>query len=320
MRTSEKNLVIAIVGPTATGKSNAAIELAALINGAIISADSMLVYKHMDIGTAKPTMEQRKTVEHYLIDIAEPSEEFSVARYQQLAREKIGEIKSKSKIPIIVGGTGLYIRAALDSFTLPPKDASESVRSKLELRAKNEGINKLYEELLRLDPEAEKIIDSQNERRIIRALEVIELTGQPFSSNRKAYEEKKSIYDTKYFGLNLPREKLYDRINQRVDLMVKNGLAEETKALMKLGFENSITAKQALGYKEILEFIYNRSTLSDSIEKIKQRTRNYAKRQITWFKADPRINWIEIENKTTMQVAEEIYKKLKTRSVQEKNE
>jgi tRNA dimethylallyltransferase len=311
-KNSAKDTVVAIVGPTATGKSEVAIELARLVDGEIVSADSMLVYKHMDIGTAKPSLEQRKQTKHYLIDIVKPNEAFDAAIYQNLARGAIEDIFSRNKTPILVGGTGLYVRAAVDNLEMPPRDRSGAIRKELELRYKAEGADALYDELLKKDPAAAKIIDKNNKRRLIRALEIIELTGKPFTENRKQWEKREHFFKAKFFGLIIPRENLYDKINERVGFMIEKGLVEETEELLAYGFAESRTAKQALGYKEILDYINGKCSLRESVEAIKKRTRNYAKRQMTWFKADPRIIWVNVFNKSAKEVAVNIFKQIQS--------
>ncbi len=305
----QKEQLIAIVGPTGAGKSIVAVELAKKLNGEIVSADSMQIYKGMDIGTAKLNQEEGKGIKHHLLDIVEPSKDFSVAEYQKIARQIISKINKEGKLPILVGGSGLYVRSVIDKFEFPGGTLSSPIRKELLERAKKDP-NSLYEELLRLDPEAAKKIPASNQRRIIRALEVIKTTGKPFTAYQKEWEKRESIYNLKIYGLDLPREKLYTRINERVDNMMKSGLLVEVESLLaKEGL--SLTARQALGYKEITAYLSGEMTLEEAIETIKKRTRNFAKRQLTWFKQDYRIRWIKVDEKGATEIADEIEQNLK---------
>lgn len=307
---SNKEIMVGIVGPTATGKSRIAINLAKHIDGEIISADSMLTYKYLQIGVAKPSEQDLKEVTHYLIDVRMPWESFSVAQYQQLASEALTRILNKGKTPIICGGTGLYIRAFTEDFKFPELNQDIRYKKLLELRAETDGVDSLYYELIKKDPESAKFININNKRRIIRALEAIKATGKPFSSFRKEWDERKSKFNLKLFGLELPRDILYDRINKRVDDMVKNGLVEEVKLLTDRGMMRG-TAYQAIGYRQIADYIKGNIDLKNAIDEIKQKTRNYAKRQFTWFKSDPRIKWIDVSEKTDNQVVSFILSDIK---------
>ena len=302
---------MAIVGPTATGKSAVGVELAKRIGGEIISADSMQIYKGMNIGTAKITLDEMDGVAHYLTDIVEPSEPFSVAQYQKLARQIIDELAMNGKIPVLVGGTGLYIRSVIDKLNFPSGDISSKIRRKLEMRAQEESPAALYEELIKKDPAAAEIVHPNNVRRIIRALEVIELTGRPFSEFHREWKTRESLYDLEMFGLTMDREKLHERINRRVDSMFKAGLLDEVEGLVAQGYESFLTSQQAIGYKELIGFLKGEISLEEAIETIKTRTRQYAKRQLTWFRADPRVKWIDITGKSTAEIAGEIMAQLK---------
>ncbi len=305
----QKEQLIVIVGPTGAGKSIVAVELAKRLNGEIVSADSMQIYKGIDIGTAKLNQEERKGIKHHLLDIVEPSKDFSVAEYQKIARQIISKINKEGKLPILVGGSGLYVRSVIDKFEFPGGTLSSPIRKELQERAKKD-LNSLYEELLRLDPEADKKIRASNQRRIIRALEVIKTTGKPFTAYQKEWEKRESIYNLKIYGLDLPREKLYTRINERVDNMIKSGLLVEVESLLvKKGL--SLTARQALGCKEIAAYLDGEMTLEETVETIKKRTRNFAKRQLTWFKQDYRIMWIKVDEKGATEIADEIEQNLK---------
>ncbi|MEW5706076.1 MAG: tRNA (adenosine(37)-N6)-dimethylallyltransferase MiaA [Actinomycetota bacterium] len=308
-----KRKLIAIVGPTATGKSNVAIELAKRIDGEIISADSMQIYKGMDIGTAKVTPDEMNGIPHHLIDIISPAEPFSVAEYQKLARRIIDEISERGKIPILVGGTGLYVRSVIDKLEFPSGEISSKVRRQLEQRAKLEGSEVLYKELIEKDPKAAEIVHPNNVRRIIRALEIIELTGKPFSYYHSEWKSRESIYDLAIFGLTMDRKLLYERIDRRVDKMIEAGLIDEVKELQSKGYEKFLTSQQAIGYKELIRYLKGESSLEEAIDIIKSRTRQYAKRQLTWFRADPRIKWIDVTRKTPAEVADEIINELKKR-------
>ncbi|MBE0446707.1 MAG: tRNA (adenosine(37)-N6)-dimethylallyltransferase MiaA [Actinobacteria bacterium] len=306
-----KTKLVAIVGPTGVGKSDVAIELATQIGGEVISADSMQVYKGMDIGTAKVTPDEIGGVPHHLIDIIDPAEPFSVAEYQKMARQTIDKITMRGKIPVLVGGTGLYIRATIDKLEFPAGDISSEVRKRLEQRARDEGPAELYKELVEKDPAAAGIVHPNNTRRIIRALEVIELTGRPFSDVHRSWKERKSIYNLAMFGLIMDREKLRKRINQRVDLMIEAGLLDEVKALVSAGYEGFLTSQQAIGYKELIGYLKGEISLEEATDAIKAYTRQYAKRQLTWFRADPRVKWIDVTDKSVDAVVEEILTELK---------
>lgn len=289
--------VIVICGPTASGKSDISIQIAKKFNAEIISADSMQIYKHMDIGTAKLKPENRQGIKHHLIDIVDIKKPFSVAEYQKIARQKIEEISSKGKMPLIVGGTGLYIRAVIDDLRFPAGKIEDETRNRLEEELNKKGIDYLYEKIITIDPDAVSFIDKDNPRRIIRALEVQELTGKPFSSYRQDFSKIKQIYPAILIGLEVERATLYDKINLRVENMFKEGFLDETKKLIKLSLKDSLVSMQAIGYKEIIDYIDGRIGLIEAKENIKKRTRRYAKRQFTWFKKDPRIKWVNSKNK-----------------------
>lgn len=304
------NKVVVIVGPTASGKSAVAIELAKLINAEVISADSMQVYRGMDIGTAKVTEREAQGVPHHLIDIVDPTEPFSVAEYQRLARQAIEDISTRGKLPIVAGGTGLYIRAVIDKFEFPEGDVVSPVREELQERARLEGAEVLYQELINKDPEAAKIVHPKNVRRVIRALEAIELTGRPFSEFHREWQKRESIYNVRMFGLNMDRQLLYERINRRVDQMIESGLLSEAQKLVDAGYEKFLTSQQAIGYKELIGYLNGEMTLDEAVDLLKTRTRQYAKRQLTWFKADPRIEWLDVTGSSASEVAQQIRDKL----------
>lgn len=283
--------MLVIVGATAVGKSRAAFCLAQFLDTEIITADSMQIYKGMDIGTDKPKQGEREAVRHHLVDEVDVSKEYSVATYQKRARSIISDINEQDKLPILVGGTGLYVRAVIDRLIFPPRTALSQLRE--ELASESEAAGSLFEELQRIDPEAAEKIGPGNTRRVIRALEVIKVTGKPFSSFQGEWPKRDSIYDLLFFGLTLPREELFRRIEERVEGMLSAGLLEETKALLR-GGRLSLTAKQALGYRQIVEYLEGKRNWEETVALIKTKTRQYAKRQLTWFRADPRIVWIDL--------------------------
>ncbi len=288
--------VIAIVGPTATGKSSLALELAPLYRGEIVSIDSMQVYRGMDIGTAKPKLEDLSRVPHHLVDIIWPDENFSVAEFQKLARKSIDEILKREKMPFLVGGSGLYLRTAVDDFNFPKGVEDPHFR---ELTTDIQGDYTRYnpyEKLKEIDPVSAEKIDPRNLRRVLRALEVYELTGIPFSRFQKEFQEIPPVYDLVAVGLYAERSLLYESIDRRVDRMIEEGLVDEVRRL-KERFELSMTARQAIGYREVLDYLDNKISLEETIHKIKVRTHRFAKRQMTWFKRDKRIKWIELTEK-----------------------
>ncbi|MFG6495293.1 tRNA (adenosine(37)-N6)-dimethylallyltransferase MiaA [Fictibacillus sp. UD] len=290
-----KEKLVVIVGPTAVGKTKTSIELAKAINGEIISGDSMQVYKGLDIGTAKITEEEKEGIPHYLIDIKDPSEPFSVAEFQVLARERISEINKRGKIPIIVGGTGLYIRAVTHHYEFSEATKNIEVRNQLQKKADTEGRDALYAELLKIDPERAKEIHPNNVQRVIRALEIFYETGNAPSTqqgNRK--NEYESLYQLALVGLTMDRERLYERIDERVDLMVQQGVIEEAKMLFQQDITNSLAAK-AIGYKEFFPYLSGESTLEESITLLKRDSRRYAKRQFTWFRNQMDVEWFSMD-------------------------
>ena len=284
--------VIVILGPTASGKSDVAVKLAKKLNGEIISADSRQIYKYMDIGTNKPSKKQLKTVLHHLINIIEPTENFNAGDFVKLADEKIKEIFKRKKIPIIVGGTGLYIKAIIDGLIEIP--SNKEIRTVLMDYYKKMGLPHCNKLLEKLDPETAKTIDSRNPVRVLRAIEICLLTGKKFSELKK--ETKKSKYNFLIFGLKLPREKLYKCIVNRVNKMIKKGLIEETAKLIKKYASKNTILQNTIGYSEIVKFIDGKLSKKEAISLIKQNTRHYAKRQMTWFKKDSRILWLESKN------------------------
>ena len=285
--------LIIVCGATATGKSELAVSLAKEINAEVVNADSMQVYKGMDIGTAKLTSEERGGIAHHLIDVLDIKDEANVAWYQQIAREKIDQILSSGKSVVVVGGTGLYIKAILDDLNFP--DTDPAVRQKITDEAEKLGNDVMYERLAKLDPAAALAIPKENIRRVIRALEVIELTGKPFTANLPRLESSK-YPDAKQFGLVLDRGNLDEKIDKRVEDMWAKGFAREVSTLMTKGLEQSGTAKKALGYMQIMNYLNGESDEAFAKEETKRVTRAYARRQETWFSKDERIKWLAPES------------------------
>ena len=291
---SKRPLVI-ITGPTASGKTALSIELAKQIGGEIISADSMQVYRHMDIGSAKVTKEEMDGVPHHLIDVLEPSEEFNVVRFQEMARKAMEEIYERGKIPIIAGGTGFYIQALLYDIDFTETDENNSVREELEQKARTEGASALHAMLKEIDPESAEAIHENNVKRVIRAIEFYRQTGKKISDHNRQEREKSSPYQFLYYVIDLPRELLYSRIEQRVDQMIEQGLVEEVKALQAMGCTRDMVSMQGLGYKEILDYLNGQLTLDEAVYVLKRDTRHFAKRQLTWFRRERDVRWLELE-------------------------
>jgi tRNA dimethylallyltransferase len=279
--------VLALVGPTAAGKTALALQLAPALEAEIISADAMLVYRGMDIGTAKPTPEERARVRHHLVDVVDPGEEFSVARFQPMARDAIVDVLARGRSPLLVGGSGLYFHAVVDEFVFPPTD--QGVRHRLEDEAAAVGLPVLYQRLMDQDPAAAARVQPANLRRIVRALEVMELTGRRFSSFRGAMDEPVSRYRLRVIGLDPGQGLLRARVAERVAAMAEAGLVEEVRRLA--GRPLSRTARQALGYKELLDALEAGTPPDAALGEVVARTRNYARRQLAWFRRDPRVRW-----------------------------
>ena len=307
-----KPKVLVIAGPTASGKTKISIELAKRLNGEIISADSMQIYKYMNIGTAKPTEGEKEGIPHYLMDFLEPDEKFSVAQYKEMAAKYIEEILSKNKVPIMVGGTGLYINSVTEEINFDTEIVeNKKIREKLEKISLEQGNEGLYEELKRVDKDAANRIHLADTKRIIRALEVYKTTGITITEHQKMSKQIDKKYDYKIVGLKIEREKLYERINKRVDLMVKDGLIEEAKEVIDMmSSKGRLTSFQAIGYKEFVPYFNGKITLEEALEIIKQESRRYAKRQITWFKRTNGLEWIDADRDVNEIVSEiiEYYK------------
>ena len=310
MHTEKKPKVIVIVGPTASGKTALSIELAKKINGEIVSCDSMQIYKDMNIGSAKPTTEEMQGIKHYLIDEVEPTQRFSVAEYKKRAEQAIEEIIEKGKVPIIVGGTGLYANSLIYGIEFDQIKFDEKYRYKLMQEAETEeGLQKLYEQAKKIDHKAMEKISFNDKKRIIRVLEIFHSTGKNKTQQEIESRKKELKYNYKVFAINIERQKLYERINKRVDIMIAQGLIDEVKHILKK-YKEFPTAMQAIGYKEVVEYLNGLITKDEAIEKIKQESRRYAKRQITWFKRIEDIIWLngleKIQNNLVI-ILEEIH-------------
>lgn len=295
--------VIVIAGPTASGKTRLSIELAKLINGSIVSADSMQVYKYMDIGTAKPDKEEMSGVRHYMINEVEPDENYSVARYRERALECIAAITEEGGRPIVTGGTGLYINSLVYNINFSETICDEDLREALKAEAEQYGNRYLYEKLSRIDPEAASRIHENDTKRIIRAIEVYTHTRKTISEHIRQSRLEPPPYRYILFGLDWDREELYRRIDERVDRMICEGLVEETRRLVEMGYDKRSTAMQAIGYKEILPYLKGECSLEEAVEMLKRNTRRYAKRQMTWFRRMQEIIWLDMDEDTDMKEA-----------------
>ena len=288
-----KKPMIILSGPTAVGKTALSIELAKRVNGAIISADSMQVYKYMDIGSAKIMPEEMDGIKHYLIDELDPSDEFNIVVFQKMAKAALDEIYANGQIPIIAGGTGFYIQALLYDIDFENQDCNEEYRANLENIAKEQGAEVLHARLQEVDPVSAEKIHANNVKRVIRALEYYDLAGKRISEHNETEKQKESPYNFAYFVLTDERENLYKRIDLRVDIMVKNGLLDEVKRLKEMGYHRDMVSMQGLGYKEILDYLDGKCTLEEAIYIIKRETRHFAKRQLTWFRRERDVFWLD---------------------------
>ena len=309
-----KPLVI-LTGPTASGKTQLSINLAKRINGEIISADSMQVYKKMNIGTAKISEEEMQGVIHHLIDVLMPDEDFNVVVFQQMAKKAMDEILAKGKIPIIVGGTGFYIQALLNDIDFTENDSDMSFRHELEEIAKTQGPEVLHDRLAKCDPESAEKIHANNIKRVIRALEFYEKTGTKISDHNEEQMGKESPYNFAYFVITMPRDVLYERINMRVDKMVDDGLVSEVEQLLKEGYLPELVSMQGLGYKEFVPYFKGECTLEDSLYILKRDTRHFAKRQITWFKREKEVIPLDKYENTEEELLEYIINELLERGI-----
>lgn len=296
--------VIVIIGPTAVGKTKLSVELAKTLNGEIISGDSMQIYKGMDIGTAKIKEEEKDGIPHHLIDIIEPDESYSVAQFQKSVRELISKIHKRGKMPIIVGGTGLYIQSVLYDYQFSEKGQNEQIRIKLDCEAQQLGNDYLYKKLQEVDPKSAELIHPNNVRRVIRALEVYESTGIKFSEAANE-REGKLLYDVALVGLTMDRDKLYERINMRVDIMLEEGLLQEVKNLYNIGI-NDCQSIQAIGYKELYSYLDGNISFEEAVQQLKQNSRRYAKRQLTWFRNKMEVTWFDMTEHSVEEKLSEI--------------
>ena len=287
-----KKPLIILTGPTAVGKTKASIGLAKALNGEIISADSMQVYKYMDIGSAKIRPEEMDGVKHYLVDVLEPDEEFHVVKFQQMAKDALNEIYAKGKVPIVVGGTGFYIQALLYDIDFSESNEDTSYRTELENLAAEKGVDFVHNMLREVDPASADAIHANNLKRVIRALEFYKQTGEKISEHNEKERAKESPYEFCYFVLNDDRDRLYQRIDLRIDQMVEEGLLEEVSALKDKGYTKYMVSMQGLGYKEILDYLNGECTLEEAIYILKRDTRHFAKRQLTWFRREKDVIWV----------------------------
>ncbi len=291
--TMKKRPLVILTGPTAVGKTKLSIALAKAINGEIISADSMQVYQHMDIGSAKIKPEEMMGVKHYLVDILSPTEEFNVVLFQKYAKEAIEQIYAHGKIPVLVGGTGFYIQSVLYDVDFTQNDADTVLRQELEELAQKNGAEYLHQILQEIDPKSAESIHANNVKRVIRAIEYYRQTGEKISEHNEIEREKTSAYQSAYFVLNNKREIIYENIDKRVDIMLQEGLVDEVKSLLAMGCQKESTAMQGLGYKEIIDYLQGNITLDEAVYLIKRDTRHFAKRQLTWFRREKDVIWVD---------------------------
>lgn len=295
MSVNQRNPLIILTGPTAIGKTALSIELAQAVNGEIISADSMQVYRHMDIGSAKIKPEQMQGIPHHMINILEPTEEFNVTIFQKYAKQYIEEIYSRGKIPVLTGGTGFYIQSVLYAIDFTSQETDITYRQELERLAAEKGSGYLHEMLRLADPKSAEAIHPNNVKRMIRALEYYKLEKRPISEHNAAEKSKDSVYDSFYFVLNEARERLYEQVDRRVDQMLADGLEEEVRRLLAMGCRRESTAMQGLGYKEMIAYLNGEISLEQAVYLIKRDTRHFAKRQLTWFRREKEVIWLEKE-------------------------
>lgn len=288
-----KKPLIVLAGPTAVGKTSLSISLAKAVNGEIISADSMQVYKKMDIGSAKIRPEEMQGVKHYLVDVLDPEEEFHIVKFQQMAKEAMEEIYAKGKIPILVGGTGFYIQAVTRDIDFTEAEQENSYRTELEALAEEKGAEYLHEMLRKVDPASADSIHANNVKRVIRALEFYHQNGTPISAHNEEQKKQVSPYDLAYFVLNAPRDILYERIDKRVDQMMDEGLVKEVEELRNDGCHRGMVSMQGLGYKEILAYLEGEYPLEEAVRILKRDTRHFAKRQLTWFRRESDVIWVD---------------------------
>jgi len=294
--------VLTVVGPTASGKTALAEELAVRLSGEVVTADSMQVYRGMDIGTAKPPLVTRRVV-HHLIDVIDPDTAYSAALYQTAARAAIADIADRGKLPVLAGGTGLYVRAALDDWAFPAGEQESARRSELEAQARDMGQAAFHAQLAAIDPASAALIHPNNVRRVVRAFELLS-EGMSYAEHHAGFSQRLSVYDAAFIGLTMDRAHLYERIDCRMDTMMNAGLLEEVRSLLRAGYREALTASRAIGYKELVAVVDGTATLEEGVESIKIATRRYAKRQLTWFRADFRIVWIDVTDSSTAATAD----------------
>lgn len=295
MNAENKIPIVVVAGPTASGKTGLAIELAKRFDGEIVSADSMQIYKYMDIGTAKPTPAEREQCVHHLIDFLKPDAEFSVADYTELAHRVIADIYSRGKLPVMCGGTGLYINSVINDVEFGETQSDEELRRELQNIANTEGNEKLIKILREFDPVSAERLHPNNVRRVIRAIEFYRTTGVPISEHQEKTKQIVSRYYPLMFCIDHNREKLYERINERVDIMMREGLCDEVRRLMDMGYSSALNSMKAIGYKELMDYFNGLCSLEEAVSVIKQNSRRYAKRQLTWFRRDERITMLNPE-------------------------
>lgn len=291
-----KKPLIILTGPTAVGKTELSVKLAKALQGEIISADSIQVYKYMDIGSAKVTKEEMEGVKHYLIDELMPDEEFNIFYFKEKAKEYVNEIYKNNHIPIVAGGTGFYIQSLLYDIEFKNEESDDQIRNELYQLYEKQGAAYIHNILKEIDPESAATIHENNVKRVIRAIEYYRLNGEKISTHNEREKQKNSPYNFKYYCLNMDRKLLYERINKRVDIMVKNGLVEEVKSLLNMGYSKNLVSMQGIGYKEIVLYLEGNITLEEAVEMIKQETRRFAKRQLTWFRREKEVTFINYED------------------------
>ncbi len=302
----KKNLII-LLGPTAIGKTDLSLKLAEQINGEIVSCDSMQIYKYMDVGSAKVSKMEQTRVKHHLIDIVYPDEEYTVADYKRDAENIINSLNDLGKVPIVTGGTGLYINSLVYKLNFTTAEPDYQLRERLEKMAETDGVDKVFDILKSIDAETSEKLHPNDIKRVIRAIEIYEQSGITMGEYNKNFRTEVEDYNLYMIGLNMDREKLYERINLRVDLMMEAGLLEEVKSLIEKGYTKDLISMQGIGYKEVMDYFEDRMTLEDTIDLVKQKSRNYAKRQLTWFRRDDRINWY---NKDEFSSEDELLEKI----------
>lgn len=319
MQQALKHLIV-VLGPTASGKSNLGVKIAQRFNGEVISADSMQIYRGLDIGTAKITKEEMGGIKHHLIDIRDPDESFSVSEYQKLARQKIEEIFQRQKTPVLVGGTGLYINSTLYNYYFADladeqQSANNYWRKKYQELAQTQGNEALYQLLQKTDPASAERLHPNDVKRVIRALEYFQCHGQPISANNQALTTPQSVYPAYLIGLTMDRALLYERINQRVDIMLESGLENEVENLLKNGCSPQSQSMQGIGYRQIIEYLQGKCSREEAVANIKQETRRYAKRQLTWFRRTPQIHWQTAQDATKNPSLEHLFGELSALSL-----